>query len=476
MAQATEQSIALRLAAQVADILMTVVSFVAAFAVRSQVRAAFFFGSAQSVESYYNVLIVAVIIWWFVLDVQKAYSDTRRVQLMQSFKVVIRTAFVGTLILFAVAYVLRMEIPPRAAIAMFVLINILLLMLNRLFFYYLRELLREEGALTKTILIIGAGEKAQRFLASVRDHAEWGVNLVGFVELDNSKVGREIMGAKVLGTPDDLPQILHKFPIHEVVFAVSTRQLEQCTDMLALCEQEGVNAVILSNFFSSLVAQVDTDILYDQPVLTYRTTRHKEWQLLIKRALDIAFSFIMLMFLLPMLTVIAVLIKLDDGGPIFYRWKVAGESKRKFTGYKFRTMVVNADAIKEKLMDKNEMTGVAFKMKDDPRITRIGKFLRKYSLDELPQLWSVLKGDMSVVGPRPPLEGELLRFESWQRRKLSVKPGLTCLWQVSGRSTITDFDEWIRLDLAYIDNWSLWLDFKILLKTIPAVLSGRGAQ
>jgi exopolysaccharide biosynthesis polyprenyl glycosylphosphotransferase len=476
MPQASEKSIGLRLLAQVSDIIMTVVSFVAAFALRSQIRAAFFFGSAQSVESYYNVLIIAVIIWWFVLDVQKAYSENRRIQLSHDFKLVLRTAFFGTLILFGVAYVLRIEIPPRAAIAMFVFINVILLMLNRVFFHFLREYLRAEGALTKTILIVGAGEKAQRFLASVRDHADWGVNLVGFVDLDSAKVGRDIMGAKVLGTPDDLPRILHEYPIHEVVFTVSTRQLEQCTDMLALCEQEGVNAVILSNFFSSLVAQVDTDILYDQPVLTYRTTRHKEWQLLIKRAMDIAFSGIMLLLLMPLLTVLAILIKLDDGGPIFYRWKVAGEAKRKFTGYKFRTMVVNADAIKEKLMDQNEMTGVVFKMKDDPRITRIGRFLRKYSLDELPQLWSVFKGDMSIVGPRPPLEGELMRFESWQRRKLSVKPGLTCLWQVSGRSTITDFDEWVRLDLAYIDNWSLWLDFKILMKTIPAVLSGRGAQ
>ncbi|HEY3295950.1 MAG TPA: sugar transferase [bacterium] len=476
MPQTNEQSIWVRLFAQIADIVMTVVAFVTAFALRTQLRAAFFFGTAQTLDSYYNSLVVLALIWWFLLDIQKAYTDTQRMRSMHEFKVVFRTATVGTLLFLAVTYALRIETPPRGAMLLFVIIGMALLSLNRIFFRFLREYLRTEGALTKTILIVGSGEKAQRFLASLNEHSEWVVNLVGFVELDKERVGKEIMGARVLGTADDLPRILHEHPIHEVVFAVSTRQLERCTDMLALCEQEGVNAVILSNFFSSLVAQVETEILYDQPVLIYRTTRHKEWQLMVKRAFDIGFSGTMLLILFPILAAIAILIKLDDRGPIFYRWKVAGEAKKKFTGYKFRTMVVNADSIKEKLMEKNEMKGVVFKMTDDPRITRIGKFLRKYSLDELPQFWSVLKGDMAIVGPRPPLEGELQRFESWQRRKLSVKPGLTCLWQVSGRSTITDFDEWVRLDLAYIDNWSLWLDFKILAKTIPVVLSGRGAH
>lgn len=476
MPQHSEQSIWVRVFAQIADIVMTVVAFVAAFALRTQIRTAFFFGSAQSVETYYNVLIVAVIIWWLLLDTQKAYSETRRTAFGHDCKIVFRTVFVGMIMLLGLAYVLRMELPPRSALGLFVVLSILLLCLNRLFFRYLREFLRAEGALSRTIVIIGSGQKAQRFLTQVRSHAEWAVNLVGFVELDLSKVGSEILGAKVVGGPSDLPTILHSYPINEVIFAVPTRQLEECTDMLALCEQEGVNAIILSDFFSGLVAQVDAEIQYDQPVLIYRTTRHKEWQLLVKRLIDIAFSAVVLLLLLPFLMVIGLAIKLSDGGPIFYTWKVVGQNKRRFTGYKFRTMVINADALKEKLMAQNEMTGAVFKITDDPRITKIGKFLRKFSLDEMPQFWSVLKGDMSIVGPRPPLESELPRFESWQRRKLSVKPGLTCLWQISGRSTITDFDEWVRLDLAYIDNWSLWLDIKILLKTVPAVLSGRGAR
>lgn len=196
----------------------------------------------------------------------------------------------------------------------------------------------------------------------------------------------------------------------------------------------------------------------------------------VKRLLDIAAAGALLALLCPLFLAIGVLVKLGDGGPIFYRWRVVGQNGRPFAGYKFRTMVVNADELKAKLMAANEMTGPVFKVRNDPRITPIGRYLRKYSLDELPQLWSVLKGDMSLVGPRPPLETEYALFTEQQKQKLTVKPGITCLWQVSGRNNIRDFDEWLRLDLEYIQNWSLLLDLKILARTIPAVLRARGAS
>ncbi len=180
------------------------------------------------------------------------------------------------------------------------------------------------------------------------------------------------------------------------------------------------------------------------------------------------------MVLSPLLLLVACIVRLSSPGPVFYRWRVVGQGGCPFTGYKFRTMVVNADALKLDLARANEMSGPVFKIKNDPRVTPVGRFLRKFSLDELPQLWSVLKGDMSLVGPRPPLRDEWEQFEPWQRRKLSVKPGITCLWQIRGRNDVRDFDEWVKLDLKYIDNWSLWLDLEILLLTIPAVLRGTG--
>lgn len=194
-----------------------------------------------------------------------------------------------------------------------------------------------------------------------------------------------------------------------------------------------------------------------------------------KRVLDILCAGAGLVILSPLLGAIAAAIKLADHGAVFYPWRVVGEGGQPFTGYKFRTMVMNADELKAQLLAGNEMSGPVFKLKHDPRITPIGRILRRYSLDELPQLWSVLKGDMSLVGPRPPLQTEYAQFTPWQQGKLAVKPGITCLWQISGRSNIQDFDEWVRLDLEYVQNWSLWLDIRILLRTIPVVVFGKGA-
>jgi lipopolysaccharide/colanic/teichoic acid biosynthesis glycosyltransferase/glycosyltransferase involved in cell wall biosynthesis len=196
----------------------------------------------------------------------------------------------------------------------------------------------------------------------------------------------------------------------------------------------------------------------------------------LKRAMDLVGSAVLLLLASPFLLAIGVLVKVTSPGPVLYQWNVVGQGGRPFTGYKFRSMVINADQLKNELLAKNEMSGPVFKIRDDPRITPIGKTLRKYSLDELPQLWSVLKGDMSLVGPRPPLQTEYAQFTEWQKQKVAVRPGVTCLWQVSGRNTIRDFDDWVRLDLDYINNWSLWLDLTILLRTVWAVLRARGAS
>lgn len=204
-------------------------------------------------------------------------------------------------------------------------------------------------------------------------------------------------------------------------------------------------------------------------------TNKSNWQLTAKRIVDIILSSFGLLILSPLLFLIALFVKFTSKGPIFYRWKVVGENERPFTGYKFRSMFENADKIKERLMEQNKMSGPVFKMDNDPRVTSVGHFIRKYSLDELPQLWSVLKGDMSLVGPHPPLQTEVEEFDDWHKQKLSVKPGITCFWQINGRADITDFDEWVKMDLEYIENWSLWLDIKILMKTVPAVLKGKGA-
>lgn len=199
-------------------------------------------------------------------------------------------------------------------------------------------------------------------------------------------------------------------------------------------------------------------------------------QKVIKRGIDLVGSLLLLLLLSPVMLIAAILVRLSSPGPVLYRWKIVGENGRPLTSYKFRTMWQDADARKTALLARNEMKGPVFKLADDPRITPIGRHLRRFSLDELPQLWSVLKGDLSLVGPRPPLQSEYALFNDWQKRKLAVKPGLTCLWQVSGRNEIREFDDWVRMDLDYIERWSIWLDLKILALTVPAVLTARGAR
>jgi lipopolysaccharide/colanic/teichoic acid biosynthesis glycosyltransferase len=212
--------------------------------------------------------------------------------------------------------------------------------------------------------------------------------------------------------------------------------------------------------------------LPDSLVLSRRW--NQPFQVACKRILDVVGSSLLLAGLSPLFLVLAIAVKLFSVGPVFYSWKVMGRNGRPFTGYKFRSMVVNADQLKDQLKELNEMSGPMFKLTRDPRVTRVGSWMRRYSLDELPQLYSVLKGDMSLVGPRPPLATEYAEFTDYQKQKLAVKPGITCLWQVNGRNRINDFDEWVRLDLQYIGAWSLGLDFKILLKTLRAVFAGSG--
>jgi exopolysaccharide biosynthesis polyprenyl glycosylphosphotransferase len=471
-----QQNVYLRFMAQVLDVGLTVTAFLTSFAIRENLRAIQPFGKAIQPSDYYVSLVLTVLLWWLIFDVQDAYRGQRYTSFLNELKLIFRTIFFGTVTLTIIGYVLKIQLPPRSLFAIFLIVNVILLTLGKSFIHYLAEYLRLKGINRKSVLVVGAGSQARQFIQRIRQSADWDLDLIGFIDKDKKRVGSKFCGAEVLGTPEDMQRIMHQWAIDEVVFALPSYALEETQDLLALCEQEGVKTVIVSNFFSGLISKVQAEVIHGMPILTYSTAPLKEWQLLAKRFVDIVSSLTLLVIFFPLMVIIAILIKITSRGPVFYRWQVVGLNKKRFTGYKFRTMVQNADELKKQLLDRNEMNGVVFKIKKDPRVTLIGHFLRKFSLDELPQLWSVLRGDMSLVGPRPPLVSELEQFESWHRRKLSVKPGMTCLWQISGRSKIRDFNDWVRLDLEYIDNWSLWLDFKILLKTIPVVLLGRGAH
>lgn len=270
---------------------------------------------------------------------------------------------------------------------------------------------------------------------------------------------------------------LHNHSVFGVILSAKHINFEQVEYVIRACELEGVEVWLVADFFSTQISRTSLDELLGRPLLIFRTTPEASWRIVVKQLTDIFGSLLLLLLFSWLFVLIALAIRFSSPGPVLFRQQRSGLNGRPFTIFKFRTMVTNAEQLKHELAAMNEMSGPVFKVTNDPRITALGRFLRKWSLDELPQLFNVLRGEMSLVGPRPLPVDEVKRFENLShRRRLSVKPGLTCLWQVKGRNQINDFREWVRLDLEYIDNWSLWLDLKILLLTIPAVIRGTGAK
>ena len=294
--------------------------------------------------------------------------------------------------------------------------------------------------------------------------------------LDNSV---EVVGELSLGeTPvQQLVQMLHEHSINGVIISARHTYFEQVETAIKTCELEGIEAWLVADFFGTQISRARFDELLGFPLLVFRTTPETSWQGVAKQLMDFIGALFLLIALSWLFVILAILIKLTSPGPVFFRQQRSGLNGAPFTLYKFRTMVTNAEQFKHELEAMNEMSGPVFKVTNDPRVTPVGKWLRRYSLDELPQLYNVLRTEMSLVGPRPLPVDEVKRFENLaHRRRLSVKPGLTCLWQISGRNQISNFRDWVRLDLEYIDNWSLWLDLKILVRTVPAVLVGTGAK
>ena len=341
-----------------------------------------------------------------------------------------------------------------------------------------------------TFALVGAKEELVRLVLRsrvIQSHYKRRFILIG-TETENAHICRDLEGRKDetvaviaqfnLANPvAQLVQMLHEHAAYGVILSAKHTYFEQVENVIRVCEIEGVEVWLLADFFTTQISRTSFDELLGRPLLIFRTAPESSWAGLAKQLMDFFGALASLaLAAIPML-VIALLIKLASPGPVFFRQQRSGLNGAPFTLYKFRTMVTNAEQFKHELEAMNEMRGPVFKIAKDPRITPLGKILRRYSLDELPQLWNVLRGEMSLVGPRPLPVDEVRRFNDLaHRRRLSVKPGITCLWQVQGRNQISDFKDWVRLDLEYIDNWSLWLDIKILLQTIPAVFIATGAK
>jgi exopolysaccharide biosynthesis polyprenyl glycosylphosphotransferase len=316
----------------------------------------------------------------------------------------------------------------------------------------------------RRFVLVGTEREVARMRKDLQSHADAGVEVIAELNLIETPV-------------QQIVNLLHHHSVFGVILSAKHTNFEQVEYVIRACELEGVEVWLIADFFTTQISRTTFDELLGRPLLIFRTAPEDSWQSLAKQVLDIGGAGILLILLSPVFLFIAAAIKFTSPGPVLFRQQRSGLSGSPFKLYKFRTMVTNAEQFQHELAAMNEMSGPVFKLTNDPRITPIGKWLRKYSLDELPQLWNVLRGEMSLVGPRPLPVDEVKRFDNLaHRRRLSMKPGLTCLWQISGRNEIADFKEWVRLDLEYIDNWSLTLDLKILFLTIPVVLRGTGAK
>ncbi len=377
------------------------------------------------------------------------------------------------LLLIAWLFVARIQDVSRLLLGAYALVKLLFLLMEKAAVKAILAKLQEHGYNRINALVIGAGDQAAAFVRRLRDRPELGYQIVG-VLADQPAAGT-VEGVPLVGHVGDLYDLLTRHSVDEVFFALPIEEATNINEMVFACEEVGVRFSVIADWFKPNIARTSLRNLDDIPLLTFSTTPSQIGQLLLKALLDRVAAAAGLVILSPLLAGIAAAIKLTSKGPVFFVQQRSGLNGRVFNFYKFRTMVENAEELKEQLAAQNEMSGPVFKMANDPRVTRVGYWLRKYSLDELPQLINVVKGEMSLVGPRPPIPAEVAKYERWQRRRLSMKPGLTCFWQIGGRNEI-DFDEWMELDLRYIDNWSLKLDLLILLKTIPVVLSAKGAR
>jgi exopolysaccharide biosynthesis polyprenyl glycosylphosphotransferase len=458
-----------------ADALLTAAAFSVAYSVReySPLKNQFFL-----TPDVWTLLLGFCLLTWVGFGYRmNVYGKLESVKLSVIFFDSIRQVGAGALALVALVYTAKLN-TSRVFLGLFVVLTWLFLFWFRIAARNLVSVVSREMGVERNVFIVGVGPAAKALARSLEEFHGHGVRILGFI----APAGEEASLAavqlersyRVFALEDLRPLLASKFIIDEIHFAVDSAVLPVLEPVFQWCQEEGICSRIAVDFFPQVNGYVDLEQVAGMPLLTFSGAPANELLLMAKRAIDVVLAALGIVVLSPIFLMVAVLIKLTSAGPVIFRQVRCGLNGRTFTFYKFRSMVEDAEARLHEVAHLNERS-IVTKIKDDPRLTGVGKWLRKFSLDELPQLFNVLKGDMSLVGPRPAIPTEVAQYQRWQRRRLRMRPGLTCLWALRGRDKV-DFESWMRLDLQYIDTWSLSLDAKIILLTIPQVMSGRGAS
>ena len=417
-------------------------------------------------------LLVACLAWPLTLLQLRLYESQR---MMPLDKVLLRLMVAGTaatLLLTAVAFAFKAPVGPRFPL-LFGGTQFLLLTCERVGILLTLRALRRFGRNTRHVLVVGSGPRAAAVQELIRVRPQWGLRIVGFVDHEDRPVDPDIAAERCYKLID-LPRLLRDEVIDDVIIACPRSLLPDLAPVVAACGSAGIPFTLLADIFGDYLPPPQVTRLGTLTALRFAPVHHSPTELVVKRLVDIVGAGAAILATVPVIALAGLMVRITSPGPVLFRQIRCGLNGRQFSLLKLRTMCVDAEERKESLLHLNEMDGPVFKLQDDPRVTKIGRILRRYSIDELPQLWNVLKGDMSLVGPRPPVPHEVAQYETFEQRRLSMRPGLTCAWQVGPRNEVSRFDEWVQMDLDYIDTWSLGKDLRILIKTIPAVLRGTG--
>lgn len=434
----------------------------------------------DTVSFNFYALIVIFIIWLILIQVFESDLGYRRTHLGDIFKNTVLVSFIGVTTTITLDFLLKTDLFKRSTIAFFGFISFILLLLKRGSMKYFLSTIRQEGFDPKNILIVGSHKRAERIIHEFGEHKEYGLRIRAILDPDSNRVGKTVDRMAVTNDMSNFKEIIREQEIDEVFFAIDLNQVQNIHENFAYLDTIGVNYHMMVNESVHIYADKNLDVepvttsYYGMPMLSFHAVKASYLKLYVKNGTEKLVALILLFFSLPIMILFGILVKLSSKGPILFKQQRVGLHGRKFYQYKLRSMVVDAEELKDKFTHLNEQSGPVFKIKNDPRLTIVGKFMRKYSIDELPQLFNILWGSMTLIGPRPPVPSEVREYKDTHHRRLSMKPGITGLWQVSGRNNIQNFDDWVKLDMEYIDNWSFMLDFKIVLKTVSTVLSGTG--
>lgn len=458
------------------DVIIINVAFVLAYWARYDLQ--LFRAVDPAFDVPYQVYLPFVALFTLLLILvyrhQGVYRQSRQISWFDEFYAIVSGTATGTIIMIVFIFLYRRDFYSRIIFIYAGLIAVVLLGLSRLLKVVLLRQLRRRGIGTMRVVIVGAGEVARTVMRAVVANPEYGLNIIGFLDDNPIKGETDIGRFKALGRVGNLAEVIKAKEVDEVIITLPWQYHRKIMNIMAQCERQNIRIRIVPDLFQMAIAQMHVEEVAGVPMIGVKEVSISGLNQVTKRIIDLVIASLGLVLAAPLMALVALVIKLDSPGPVLFPQERVGKNGQLFTLYKFRSMVENAEQQQDALRGLNEANGPLFKMKADPRTTLVGRWLRRLSLDELPQLYNVLRGEMSLIGPRPPLPTEVAQYQEWHKRRLEVSPGMTGLWQVSGRSELT-FDEMALLDIYYVENWSLGLDTKILLQTIPRVIMGSGA-